>query len=156
MGKKKPITIDIWSVIKKRLHLIKIGILPLIFIFIGGGILTKTSQLSYLSDKDYLLNNFGLIIGLIGVIWLIVVYIISGKKTFNEWKIAKKQKSYVKNQRYPKTYKILFVILVAAIITKVYLRGIEGYQEVSSFSNWAIIIAVIWSVVINIKSKIVK
>ncbi len=151
--KKKPITIDFWSVIKKRINLIKIGIPPSILIFVGIYILIKTSQLPYLSDQDYLLNTWGLIIGITGVIWLIVAFVISGLKTFKKWDIIKKQKYYAKNQKHSKKYKALFIFLVVIMLVKVYLTGIEGYQELSRYFNWAIIIAVLWSIVINIKSK---
>ncbi len=155
-GKKEPITIDFWSVIKQRFHLLKIGIIPLIIFFIGIYLLIKTSQSQYMSSQDMMWNTIGLIMGLVGAISLIIIFVISGVRTFKKWEIVKKQKSYLRKQQTPHTYRAIFFILIIVIFAGVYQTGIEGFEEISNVFDWIIIIAIIWSIIVFIKNNMSK
>ena len=150
---KKEKTIDVISIIKERLHLLKVGFIPLIFILVGIYLLLKGSVSVYMSDRDMLMHNIGLILAIVGILSLITVFIVRGMRTFKQWQVVKKQKAYFKSQQHPRAYKIIFFVLIILVIIRTALKGVEGWEQTVRVFNWVIVIAIIWSIIKLVEKK---
>ncbi len=129
---------------KKDSHLLKIGFLPLLLFAVSLYLLIRTSQISFLSEKDYLLNTLGNFLGVAAILSLIIIYTVDGVRTFKEWGIVKKQKAYLKEQRHPAMNKFIFVLLSLLLLVYISLGGVEAYQQLSSYFNFIVYIIILY------------
>lgn len=100
-----------------------------------------------------MLHTLGTFLGVAAILSLIVIYTVSGIRTFKQWHIVKKQKTYLKEQKYPAKNKFTFVLLSIILLAYVSLGGVEAYEQLSSYLNFVIIIIILYSLYTMCRTK---